>query len=85
MAECGFRSEMSQDGGQLQEGRMGGGFGRILRVVDVSGKLLDSLDMCHYRGVSQILITIDAPAFSLAGACRRKVGEHNGSEGLSMP
>ena len=40
-----------------------GGFGWNLRVVDVLGKLLGSLDRCHHFGAGQILTTTDALAF----------------------
>jgi len=47
--------------------------GWTLRVVDVSGEPLDSLDICHHPGGSQILTTTNAPASPLAGAYGREV------------
>ena len=54
-----------------------GGFEMNSESCECFGEALSSLDTCHHSSVGQILTTIYAPAFSLAGVCGRKVGERN--------
>ena len=47
--------------------------GRIQGLVDVSGKALGNLNMCHHCSHGQFLIITGAHAFPLVRACRKKV------------
>ena len=49
--------------------------GWTLRVVDLSGEALGSLDTCHHPEANQILTTTDASASPLARVCEREVGK----------
>jgi len=51
--------------------------GWILKVVDISGEPLSSLDTCHHSGAGQILTITDVPRFSTYQSLQK---ESRGSE-----
>ena len=76
VATCDSRSGISL-GQRVAPGcpRVAEALGWTLRVVDLSGEKLGSLDTYHHPDASQILTTTYAPTFSLTRVCGREVWE----------